>query len=350
MAFLIADISGETDMTQINTTIDFDLEGKQVGWLRLPYSVSRSAYGTIAVPIATIFNGPGPQILMIAGNHGDEYEGQIVLTRLIQKLKTKDISGRIVILPALNLPAVTAGERTSPLDGGNLNRSFPGDPNGNPTEMIADYVENYLLKMMDVVVDFHCGGASLDYRPHASAHFSPNATPEHKTRSIEAAKALGVPHVMIFERNPEPGKLPDAAMRNGVISLGGEFGGMASVKRSSVALVETAVERVLAHFCMIDKTFITKNSEVRIMAPPKFNDHVYVDECGIFEPATELGDFVIAGDLCGHILFPENPSRDEIKVYFMSEGEVVCKRHLGRVQPGDCVAHLATEFISENSK
>ena len=334
-------------MTQITSTIDFDLEGKQVGWLRLPHSITRSAYGTIAIPITFISNGKGPKILLTAGNHGDEYEGQIVLTRLIKKLKSKEISGQLFILPALNLPAVVSGERISPIDNGNLNRLFPGNPNGSPTEMIADYVENHLLTKVDVVVDFHCGGASLDYRPHASAHISKYAEPEHKLKNIEAAKALGLEHVMIFERIPEVGKLPDAAMRKGVISLGGEFGGTASVNRAYVALVENAVKNVLAYFQMKGKLNTTPSVEPQILAPANANDLVYADEGGLFEPATELGDFVNSGDLCGNILFPENPSRKELSVYFESSGYVVCKRHLGRVEPGDCVAHLARDVSIE---
>ena len=78
-------------MTQITPTVDFEKEGKQVGWLRLPHSVTRSAYGVLTIPVAVIKNGSGPQILVTAGNHGDEYEGQVVLTRMIQDLKPEEI-------------------------------------------------------------------------------------------------------------------------------------------------------------------------------------------------------------------------------------------------------------------
>ena len=66
-------------MTQITATVDYAAPGKQVGWLRVPHSVTRSAYGVVPVPIAVFNNGEGPRILLTAGNHGDEYEGQIVL-------------------------------------------------------------------------------------------------------------------------------------------------------------------------------------------------------------------------------------------------------------------------------
>ena len=142
-------------------TVDFEADGKQIGWLRLPHSVTRSAYGVIPIPIAVIKNGTGPQDpTLTGGNHGDEYEGQIALTRLIQAFEAGFKSrGRVFILPALNLPAAVAGTRVSPLDGGNLNRVFPGDPHGSPTWQIADYVEQHLLPMVDMVGDFHSGGA-----------------------------------------------------------------------------------------------------------------------------------------------------------------------------------------------
>lgn len=66
----------------ITSEVDFDADGKQTGFLRLPHSVHRSAYGWIPIPIVMIKNGDGPTALLISGNHGDEYEGQVALTKL----------------------------------------------------------------------------------------------------------------------------------------------------------------------------------------------------------------------------------------------------------------------------
>jgi predicted deacylase len=120
--------------SRLTAEIDFNRNGKQHGFIRLPYSVHRSAYGWIPIPVACVKNGAGPRILLMAGNHGDEYEGQVALGKLIRDLEPDEVSGRIIILPSANFPAAMAGMRTSPLDGGNLNRSFPGDPYGGPTE------------------------------------------------------------------------------------------------------------------------------------------------------------------------------------------------------------------------
>ena len=327
-------------MTQIVSTLEFDRDGKQIGWLHVPHSVTRSAYGVLPIPVAVIRNGAGPQVLLTAGNHGDEYEGQVVLTRLIQELQPEQIRGGLIIIPALNQPAVLAATRVSPLDQGNLNRAFPGDPDGGPTWKIADYVEADLLPRVEVVADFHGGGASLDYRPHASTHFGPDASPEHKRRSLELVSKLGVPHVMVFENRNKKEGLPDAAIRQGVISLGGEYGGMGNVSRAGVHLVRQAVDRLLAALGV--KGELPEDLEepqvLHIFGPDAY---AYAPEPGLFEPATELGDEVVPGDLCGHVLFPENPVRVPVAVAFRGAGTVVCKRHPGRVEAGDCVAHLA---------
>ena len=153
--------------SRLASEIDFDRDGKQHGFIRLPYSVHRSAYGWIPIPVASLKNGDGPRVLLMAGNHGDEYEGQVALGKLIRSLEPADMRGRIIILPSANFPAAMAGMRTSPLDEGNLNRSFPGDPYGGPTEQIADYIESVLLPQCDFVFDFHSGGSSLTYVPSA---------------------------------------------------------------------------------------------------------------------------------------------------------------------------------------
>jgi len=147
----------------IRSEIDLDSSGKQTGYLRLPHSVHRSAYGWIPIPIASIRNGDGPVVLIMAGNHGDEYEGQVIVSQLIREIGPQMVRGQLILLPMANFPAAEAGLRTSPLDGGNLNRTFPGNPAGTPTEVIADYIEHTLLARADYLIDLHSGGSSLLY-------------------------------------------------------------------------------------------------------------------------------------------------------------------------------------------
>ena len=65
----------------------------------------------------------------------------------------------------------------------------------------------------------------------------------------------------------------------------------------------------------------------------------------LFEPAVELGDVVKRGQLCGEVHFVDNPGRPAAPCYFKADGFVICKRHLGRVERGDCVVHLAVDSV-----
>ena len=87
-------------MSRLSADIDLLADGKATGFVRVPHSVHRSAYGWIPIPIVRIRNGEGPSVLMQAGNHGDEWEGQIGLGNLLRSIEPKDIKGRLVILPS----------------------------------------------------------------------------------------------------------------------------------------------------------------------------------------------------------------------------------------------------------
>ena len=91
--------------TLITSEVDFDAEGKRAGYLRVPHSTHRSAYGWIPVPITVIRNGDGPTLVISAGVHGDEYEGQIAVANLARELDAAEIRGRLILLPLVNFPA-----------------------------------------------------------------------------------------------------------------------------------------------------------------------------------------------------------------------------------------------------
>ena len=328
--------------TRLWTDIDYDKSGKQVGWLNLHRSVTRSAYGMLTIPLAVIKNGTGPTVLLMAGNHGDEYEGQIGLVKLIRSLKPEQIQGRVIIAPAINLPAALAGTRVSPLDDGNMNRSFPGDPDGGPTKQIAHYVDSVLFPMADLFHDFHSGGSSLDYMEFASTHESGNVDVD--ARGLAALKAFGAPLSLVWQGSSDTRFSPHAAMKRGVAALGGEFGGCGRVSRFGVDLVSKGALRLLAHMHVIDKQKAPPvTTSVRMVAVPGPDYFVYAPDNGLFEPATELGDDVRAGQLCGHVHFVDDPAREPVPCQFKQSGFVVCKRHFGRVERGDCVAHLAID-------
>src|SRR5438552_2367687 len=128
----------------IGVSIDLDAPGRRIGHLELVWSDDEHAYGVIPVPIAVIGSGRGPSVLVTAGVHGDEYEGLAITRKLIAELSPAEVTGRIIIMPAVNWPAVRARRRVSPIDRKNMNRAFPGDSASGPTAMIADFIERRL--------------------------------------------------------------------------------------------------------------------------------------------------------------------------------------------------------------
>ncbi|MFN0164593.1 MAG: succinylglutamate desuccinylase/aspartoacylase family protein [Burkholderiales bacterium] len=329
------------DKSLIWTEVDYEREGKQVGFLHLPHSVTRSAYGTIPIPIAVIRNGEGPTVFLMAGNHGDEYEGQIVLNKLIRSLAPGQIRGRVIILPAANLPAAMDGARVSPVDGGNLNRAFPGDANGTPTFAIAHYIQTVLFPMADVHQDLHSGGSSLDMLPFCSARLG--ADEDLNERALAALRAFGAPLSFVWSYTADQRLSSAAAVAQGLVALGGEFGGGGCVSVSGLKLVERGVKNLLAHAGALKDWKIQNDGPTRLVELKGQDYYVYAPEAGLFEPFCELGDTVAAGQPCGQVVFPDNPARDPVLCHFKRAGLLVCKRHPGRVVRGDCVAHLATD-------
>src|SRR5262249_58846826 len=131
-------------------------------------------------------------------NHGDEYEGPVALLKAAAAIEPAAVNGRVIILPCLNFPAVQAGSRTSPIDRGNMNRSFPGRPDGSVTEKIADYVERHILPLGDYVLDIHSRGRTLEFLPLAACPVLTDK--EQEARTVKAMAAFGAPNsVMMLE-------------------------------------------------------------------------------------------------------------------------------------------------------
>ena len=336
-------MTNEIRKSRITTDVDFDRDGKQQGFLRLPHSVHRSAYGWIGIPIIVIKNGLGPNVLLTAGNHGDEYEGQLALMKLCQELQPADVRGRVIMLTAVNFPAALAGLRTSPVDDLNLNRSFPGDPDGRPTAAIAHYVESELLPISEFVVDLHSGGSSLMYIP--SALLRPVNDGALASKQLEMLKAFAAPLSYFAAASHEDRTMLAAAERAGVAAIGTELGGSGTTSVHSLAVAETGVRGVLKHLGSVPEMDIGPETQAtRIMEVCSSSYYVYAPDYGIWEPLADLGDDVEAGQPAAAVFCPQTPWREPVTAHFEHDGKVICRRVPGPVERGDCLFHLATDW------
>ncbi|NPC57904.1 succinylglutamate desuccinylase/aspartoacylase family protein [Caenimonas soli] len=326
----------------LTTDIDYDREGFQQGFLRLPYSHDRSGYGYIPIPLSVLKRGEGPTVLLTGGNHGDEYEGPIALMKLMRRMREMEIRGRLIVVPGLNMPALLNGSRTSPIDGANLNRVFPGTRNGSLTEMIAHYADTELFPRADLVFDIHAGGASTNYLPTLLAAPPADVVKGKSYRRI--VEAFGAPRVMIMDLLGEDRTYGAAVERHGTHFLCGEFGGHAVCNPEGLAVLEQGIERVFAAIGLCDATAGQQPPPpARLLRVDGNKHYIFAPTGGIFEPAFALGDEITAGQVAGYIHDPRQPAQAPAVIRFAGAGLAICIRALARVEPGDCLGHLAQD-------
>jgi predicted deacylase len=335
--------------TRVSATIPFDQDGKHCGFVSVPHSTDESAYGRIQIPIACIRRGAGSTALLVAGNHGDEYEGQVALTELIQDIEPADIEGRLLVVPSLNLPAVLAARRCSPLDGGNLNRLFPGDPDGSPTQMIAHYVESVLLPLADISIDLHSGGASLFYEP--CAYIRDDGDAVHATRQFAALHAFGGDLAYVTDGRNQGAErtFAAAAHRCGVICISAELGGGATLDFSGVALAREGIRRVLHDSGILSAAPLRTERPLRLMEVEDARSYVLAQDAGVFEPAVDVGAEVMPGQVAGRLWFPDTPWRPNEVVRFATGGYVICKRASAWTRRGDCLFQVLAPYSKGGS-
>ena len=142
--------------------LDFERPGKSFYQLSF---IHDGDWASILVPLIVINGekGPGPGVAIFGGTHGNEFEGQVAALKLAHELDPSAMSGRVLLMPRLNPPACAAVTRESPLDRGNMNRAFPGKPDGTITYRIAHFVSTYIFPKASVVVDIHAGGTKLRF-------------------------------------------------------------------------------------------------------------------------------------------------------------------------------------------
>ena len=335
-------------MSTARTNIDFERSGRQTGFIDIAHSPHEDAWGATRIPIAVISNGKGPTAILQGGNHGDEYEGPITLGELIRELDPGRVSGRLIILPAINPPAVLAGRRTSPVDGLNLNRSFPGDPRGTITQQIAAYVTDVIFPLGDAYIDLHSGGSSLDILP--SAIIEPAPDPRHHKRNMEAALAFDAPLTVIIDNLGEPRTSTAASVGAGLTTLGTEMAGAGTVSIDALAICRRGVRNVLAHLGILAPAGKPPLARARnLLRIPGRDGFVLATLDGVFEPFHALGAEVHAGEAAGRIHNLGDPSRGPETLHYAADGIVYGRRQPGRVVTGNCCVTVAARYDGELS-
>lgn len=318
----------------ITATVDFAAPGVQHGFMQLPYSRDDAAWGSVMTPITVVNNGKGPTALLTGANHGDEYEGPIALFDLAANIRAEEVTGRIIIVPAMNYAAFTAGTRTSPIDRGNLNRSFPGRPDGTVTQKVADYFQRVLLPMADVVLDFHSGGKTLDFLPYCAAHVLPDKRQEEA--AFDLVRAFGAPYSCKMLEIDAVGMYDTAAEEMGKVFVTTELGGGGTASAYTAGIAKRGLRNLLIAAGVMKGT--PEPQPTQWIDMPDADCFTFAEEGGLIEFLVDLGDHVEQGQTVARIFPISKSGLAPVTISARRAGVFIARHFPGLVKPGDCVA------------
>ena len=283
---------------------------------------------------------PGPVLFVNAGVHGGEYPAVEAVIRLGKKLDPKKISGTVILMPVLNLPAFrTRTPFVCPIDNVNPNRVFPGDPRGSYSEQMTHACINEFVVHADAYVDLHGGDIPEALVPfvicRSEAGLADSKARDVAARSKQIAMAFGLPYVLTVSKPVQPSKghragagglsSYAAAADKGTPAILAEAGGAGQMQEEAVSLLVNGVVNVMRHLGMIEDARFEShiaNSETNSTAKPKKTarsavattvltkfDWLYTKSTGVWYPKVAQGDAVregeqigTVGDLFGEIL------------------------------------------------
>lgn len=282
----------------------------------------------------------GPTLLVLGGVHGDEYEGPHAVRTVFRALTTDQLRGTFIGVPVTNVPAFEAGTRSSPLDGLNLARVFPGSRTGTTTERIAHQVGNHLIGRCDLLIDLHSSGthAAMPTLVGYYAHDS-----EVGRRSRAAALAFGTP-VVWGHSSVAPGRTVSEATARGIPWLYTECPGGGWLHQDTAALYARGVTNVMRHLGMLPGDLEHEPPHYHLYGSGRIEDALAVRSSGFLLPAVRILDRVRRGDLLGQVLGLAGEVQEELRA--TTDGVLIFMRTTPSVSPGDLAFMVTGEVDS----
>jgi predicted deacylase len=282
---------------------------------------ARPGDGGTTIPFS-ILNGVrrGPVLALIAGTHGAEYPSILALQRLRKAIRPTDLAGTIIMVHVANMPSYLS--RTvyySPVDHQNLNRVYPGKPDGTLSERIADCITREVIDRSTHLIDLHSGDANESLWPYV--YWFTNGSPEVTEAALQMVLAFGFDHIVIDNTRPtDPAKsffTANTAIVRGKPAMTTESGDMGLSDEESITRVERGVEGVLRQLGM------------RATGPAPVDHPVWLGTgkglrsgaTGIFYAAVKKNQMVSEGALIGHITDFHGNTLEEIRAPF--DGHII---------------------------
>lgn len=284
------------------------------------------------VPVSTpvlVVNGkwPGPTLCLTAAVHGDELNGIEMVRRVMHDLDPQKLSGSVIGVPIVNVQGFRRGSRYLP-DRRDLNRYFPGNPNGSAAARIAHSFFTNVVSHCDALVDLHTGSFERANLPQIRADLR---NPDVVTLT------QGFGSMVILHSSPAVGTLRYAATRAGIPAVTLEAGGPSQLELNEVKLGVKGVETLVNTLGMIRKRRLWGEPE-----PVYYRSSwVRADNGGILLADVSLGSTVQKGDLLGTITDPMNNARTELRSPY--SGRIIGMARNQVVMPGFAAFHVGIQ-------
>ena len=292
---------------------------------------------TVGIPLILV-NGssPGPTVVLTGGIHGGEFVGTDAAARLGGLLEPEDVTGQVVICPVANPPAVYDGRLgKSPLDGVNINRVFPGDPAGGPTERLAAWLFENVIRGADAYVDLHSGGIDETLLDFVGYRLTSDEELDARTRAM--AHAIGYERVL-FGRNAEGGNSHAAAARQGIPAILIETGRLGDRDPAQTKTLLDGLYRLLHHLGVIE----APQHVAPVTVQPRewvWTGSVESPATGLWYPDSTTGDEVTEGKIIGRVIDPADGSEHQVTA--TATGRILYGMNGLTVAPGAELAAIA---------
>jgi predicted deacylase len=266
------------------------------GWIDVPDGVDP---GT-RLPV-TVAHGarPGPVLALVAGTHGYEYTSVLALQRLRPRLAPARMAGSVILLHLANPPCFYGRRVYYGPDGKNLNRAYPGVPDGTLSERIAHAVTREVIDRCTHLADMHCGDGNEACRPYAYWVVSGSREVDAGSRAL--ALAYGLDHIVVDRGRPtDPARslyTSNTAILRGKPAITTESGGMGRTDEASVANHERGAASLVAHLGILDLPSARVERPVWIDR----NEVLRAPATGVWHAAVEPMQHLAAGTLVGRL-------------------------------------------------
>lgn len=254
--------------------------------------VGSTIAGKIEIPMIVVAGRkPGPRLCIIAGSHACEISSVEAAIRVTTLIKPEELNGLLVSLPILNTPGLQSrSPYVCPLDGQNINRVFPGNPDGSPSQRIAHRAFS-VVKDSDYLIDLHGGDMPEE---HIDIVYAPD---QGKVEALERSKSL-VDHFLVdyAEIHGVAGSVSTEACKLGVAALTVEGGELGRLDEVTIDFLTTGMMNEMRHLMMLP-------GEAKTKKPSLLGERLWVraPTSGILLRDKRAGDKVSKGQRLGRL-------------------------------------------------